>query len=65
MYGTVLRPECKVSSVGALKLYGFEVGNQGRWVGIVFSIIVTMMVANTSYIVASFTIKLDTQLHKA
>ena len=51
MYGTVLRPDCKVSSVGALKLYGSEVSNQGRRVGIVFSIIVTMMVMAWAVIV--------------
>jgi ABC-type multidrug transport system ATPase subunit len=42
MYDTVLRPECKVAGAGVLKLYGFNVGNQGRWVGIMLAIIVVM-----------------------
>jgi ABC-type multidrug transport system ATPase subunit len=44
MYDTVLRSECKVAGVGALKLYGFEIGNQGRWVGIMLAIIVAMRI---------------------
>lgn len=42
MYDTSLRSRCKVAGDEALALYGFEVGNQGLWVGIMLSIIFVM-----------------------
>lgn len=44
MYDTDLRSQCKVAGIGAIKLFGFEAGNQGRWVGIMLAIIGAMRV---------------------
>jgi ABC-type multidrug transport system ATPase subunit len=42
MYNTSLIDKCQIAGVGAMEQYGFEVGPQARWVGIMIAIIVVM-----------------------
>jgi ABC-type multidrug transport system ATPase subunit len=42
MYDTVLKDQCLVAGDGVMAIYGFNVGNQGKWVGIMLGIIAAM-----------------------
>jgi hypothetical protein len=42
MYDTVLKDQCLVAGEGVMAIYGFNVGNQGKWVGIMLGIIAVM-----------------------
>lgn len=39
MYETDLAPQCLIRGTGVLSNYGYQVGETGKWVGIMISII--------------------------
>lgn len=40
MYTSSLESECKIAGTAVLDEYGYSLGNEGRWVGIMIAIIV-------------------------
>lgn len=44
MYQTALASECMIDGKGVLALYGYRVGDEGKWVGIMLAILVVYRV---------------------
>ena len=38
MYSTALAAECKIDGRGVLALYGYRVGDEGKWISIMLAI---------------------------
>lgn len=39
MYQTELAPQCRIDGKGVLEEYGYRVGDEGKWVGILLAIL--------------------------